>query len=332
MVHRLWPALLLLAGCSLLPDPRPGDRVVVASWNVENLFDDAADGGEYPEFDPRRGWTRAQFWARCEALAPVIRGLCPGGPDVLVLEEVENARTAEVLNGRFLAGLGYRYTVMAPPQTGGVKTVILARYRPLRTGLFYPSGDDAEPLRPLVEAEFDLGGRSLVVIGNHWKSRIPTPAGTEGLRRASAGVLRRRLEALEARADRPLAVAAGDFNTSPELSRSRPDRAMAAASSEDPGALLVFSSLDAARKAPRPGAVYDPWDRETAVPGSYVYRGDWDRLDHLFVAAGALNGSGWTVESFRAAAYAPEPRPYGPARPDGVSDHFPVVLTLSRGP
>jgi endonuclease/exonuclease/phosphatase family metal-dependent hydrolase len=321
-----------LCSCALVPDPRPADRVVIANWNVENLFDEVDDGDEYPEFDPGRGWTRAQFWGRCARLAPVIRTLGASGPDILVLEEVEGAHAAEVLNGRFLVDLGYRHVFLAPPEVPGVKTVILSRYPLVRTGLLYPfSGTDTE-LRPVVEAEFDLGGRRLVVLGNHWKSRIPTPQATEGLRLNAAVVLRHRLEELEVRADHPFVVALGDFNTSLELSRPWDRRSMVSGGSADADerGLIVFPGRAAAAESHRPGAVWDPWETVDDPPGTYYYHGDWNRLDHAFVTSASLRLGDWGVESFRVVAYAPKPLAFGPTEPDGVSDHFPVVLTLER--
>lgn len=324
--------------CALVPDPRPAERISVAAWNVQNLFDEVDDGGEYPEFDPERGWTRGQFWTRCGALAQVVRTLAEGGPDVLVLEEVEGAHALEVLASRFLADQRYAHSFLAPAAVPGVKTAFLSRFPFLRTGLHYPSDPGAGPgeasLRPLVEVEIDLGGRSLVLIGNHWKSRIPSPAATEGQRRESAKVLARRIGALEALSPAPFIVALGDFNTSLELSRNRPDRSLIPGGAYDGTAsgLVVFEGREAALLTRWPGAVWDPWDTVVSPPGSYVYQGDWNRLDHAFVAASSLRLTDWRFENFRAAAFAAEPLAYGPRTPQGISDHFPVVLTLVRRP
>jgi endonuclease/exonuclease/phosphatase family metal-dependent hydrolase len=318
-----------------MPDPRPSDRVVIATWNVENLFDEVADGGEYSEFDPNHGWTRAEFWSRCSALAKVIRTLAPGGPDILVLEEVEGEHALDVLNSRFLSDLGYRYALIAPPSVPGIKTAFLSRFPLVRTGFHFPLSDDT-PLRPVVEAEFDLGGRALVVLGNHWKSRIPTPDMTEGQRRQAAAVLRGCIADLEERPDHPFVVAVGDFNTSLELSRSHPDRAMVSggvADADDLG-LAVFPGRSAAESSARAhalrGAVWDPWETVTSPPGSYWYRGDWDRLDHAFIAVSSLLLGDWRFSAFQVVAYSSIPRAYGPRSRDGVSDHFPAVLTLVR--
>lgn len=317
---------------SLAPDPRPGNRVTVATWNLQNLFDEVDDGDEYPEFDPGRGWTRAQFWGRCASLATVVRSLADGGPDLLVVEEVEGAHALEVFHTRFLPDLGYRYRFLAPAQTRGVKTAVLSRYPFVRTGLLYPAGTGDEVQRPLVEVEVSLGDRSLVVVANHWKSRIPTPQATEALRLQSARTLRQRLAALETRPDRPFVVAVGDFNTSVELSRPWDDQALVSggAYGEEDTGLAVYPTRTGASVSILAGAVWDPWETVAEPRGSYLYQGTWNRLDHAFVGVTSLGLPDWAFGSFQVGAYAAEPQPYGPRTPNGVSDHFPLVLTLVR--
>ena len=53
----------LFSGCALVPDPRPTDRVVVASWNVENLFDEYSQD-EYALPNPGRTFYLGFRWRR----------------------------------------------------------------------------------------------------------------------------------------------------------------------------------------------------------------------------------------------------------------------------
>lgn len=334
--HGILLVAALVSSCSLWPDPRPDRQLTIASWNVENLFDEVRDGGEYPEFDPERGWSRSQFWGRCQSLATVIRQLAPSGPDVLALQEVEGAHALETLNQRFLSDLGYRYAMIAPPTVAGIKTAVLSRFPFVRTGLLFP-GDSAsdEPLRPLVEVEIDLGGRPLVLLANHWKSRLPTARGTESLRRLSATVLSQRVQELDARTDHPLIVAVGDFNTSLELSRVWDDASLISGNSVEGHALpahglVVFSAQTDARTCLVPGVLWDPWQGGSAPEGSYLYQGQWSRLDHAFIAASGLRLADWKFQEFRAFDFAATPRAWSPRTPDGVSDHFPVVVRFGR--
>ena len=72
--------------------------LTIMSYNVENLFDDVRDGTEYREFDPGRGaWNTESFQLRIKALSEVVRKAVPGGPDILLLQEVENENALQVL-------------------------------------------------------------------------------------------------------------------------------------------------------------------------------------------------------------------------------------------
>jgi hypothetical protein len=137
---------------------------------------------------------------------------------------------------------------------------------------------------------------------------------------------------LDDRPDHPFVVAAGDFNTSWELSRSWEDRALVSggAAPEGETALVVFPGRTTAQGTFRPGAVWDPWETVQDPAGSYFYQGTWDRLDHMFVSTASLRCPDWRVRAFTVRAFAPKPTAYGPRSPDGVSDHFPLVLTLER--
>ncbi|MEI8095596.1 MAG: endonuclease/exonuclease/phosphatase family protein [Spirochaetales bacterium] len=310
----LW--LTLLASCSLDLTPRPSGQLTVMTWNVENLFDDVDDGTEYPEFDPQKGWSRADFWQRCESLAKVIRTATgQSSPDLLVLEEVESPRALEVLNSRFLGDLGYRFTFITPPESQGMRTAFLSRYPLLNTGVHWPETPAEGSLRPILEVELDLGGRHLVVLANHWKSRIPTPGATEGQRAVSGQLLGRRLGELQNREDHPLVLAVGDFNTSVDLSRPWPQPSMKGSFER-----TLIGGVE----------LTDPWPQAGEPRGSYFYHGDWNALDHMFVLASSLLAGDWAAENFHPVRFAPQPLPWGPRTRNGVSDHFPLLLTLVR--
>ena len=307
--------LVLFTSCSFDFTPRPSQALTVITWNVENLFDEVDDGTEYPEFDPQKGWTRANFWQRCESLSKVIHGSSPGGPDLVVLEEVETPHALEVLNSRFLGDLGYHYSWITPPEFAGMRTGYLSRYPLLKTGVHWPEVPGTGQLRPILEAELDLGGRRLVVLANHWKSRIPTPEATEPQRKLAADTLAKRLKELQEREDQPLVLAVGDFNTSIELSRPWPNPSLSGSLEK-----TVIGSVN----------LTDPWKLAGEPHGSYFYRGQWNALDHMFVLSSSLLTGDWVASDFHPVRYAPKPLAWGPRTRDGVSDHFPLLLVLRR--
>ena len=127
---------------------------------------------------------------------------------------------------------------------------------------------------------------------NHWKSQRPTPEETEPQRRLAGRIVARRL------ADTPgsLSLVVGDLNT----------------------------------ERPALSTVRQPWER-SGVPGSYAYRGRWQRLDHILYAS---DGSYELVE-FRIIR-SPDaltgegfPKRWMPGR-GGLSDHLPLFARFVR--
>ena len=182
-------AFLLLAAAGLLwllAQPQPGLRVVrlkpviapadgtpppavpahlrVASYNLENFTDGRHDG---PERTPQIFMTHARD------AAAIIAAV---NPDILVLEEVENARTLEYLNDQFPNPYAYIY-ISKLRQTSGenekLNLALLSRYPPrnVRQLSFYNLGGKGRPARGSLAALFDLGdGSNLLVYGIHLKS------------------------------------------------------------------------------------------------------------------------------------------------------------------
>lgn len=141
----------------------------------------------------------------------------------------------------------------------------------------------------------------IVLFANHWKSRRPSREITEPRRRLAAAVVGFRLS----KTDADLFLVVGDLNTeTPDL----------------------------------PGLT-QPWD-SSGHPGSYAYRGDWERLDHILYRAAAPEGrpAAYRLEHFDVVT-APEaltpqgyPKRWIPGH-GGVSDHLPVVARfVSTGP
>ncbi len=115
LVHASAGFLLMLlvscTGCSLpFAEKSPPHSLSILSYNVQNLFDDHANGNEYYEFDPSRGeWTTELYHRKLLALSELILHTPRGGADVLVLQEVENLQTVEELRDLYLKGAGYRF-------------------------------------------------------------------------------------------------------------------------------------------------------------------------------------------------------------------------------
>ena len=163
-VTRLSP---VLAPEAETPSPAIPDRIRIATYNLEHFTDGRND-------EPER--TPEVFMIHARAAADII---AEANPDVLVLQEIENARTLEFLNEQFADPYPYVY-ISKLRQTSGEKErlnlALLSRLRPhnVRQLGFYILGGKGRPARGSLAAEFDLGDRdhrsSLLVYDVHLKS------------------------------------------------------------------------------------------------------------------------------------------------------------------
>jgi endonuclease/exonuclease/phosphatase family metal-dependent hydrolase len=285
--------------------------VLLLCYNVENLFDERPDGGEYPEYRSSR-WGPAVVEAKLAALARAIRAASPRGADILLLQEVENLRILEALRDRHLAALGYRYALLVPQEGVATRVGLLSRLPVVRSHAHDPGRFEGLPLRAILEVELELEGRRLIVFNNHWKSKSGGVAETAGGRRLAAAALRRRMAEILAEDPAADVVVAGDFN-------------------ENVGELAALLPLD----------LYEPWYELPAEErGSSVYQGRWQTPDHILLAPGLFDDRGFSYVrgSFRVlrrrfllhggSGFPRRFTPSGGRRGRGASDHLPVLVQL----
>lgn len=146
---------LLLSACTTYTEPQT-TRVSLMTWNVENLFDTEHDAGKddfaylplsvkraHPEYlasctkievpawrkeCEENDWTQALLDEKLKRLSAVIKQINQGrGPDILMLNEVENKAVIEQFNAR-LEQSGYQTRVLIEGQDErGIDTAVLSR-------------------------------------------------------------------------------------------------------------------------------------------------------------------------------------------------------------
>jgi endonuclease/exonuclease/phosphatase family metal-dependent hydrolase len=335
-------ASLLLGAC-------PGRALTLLSYNVDNLFDGVDDGREYREFDPGRGaWTDGLFRKKLARVALAVRRAVPGGPDIVFLQEIENARTLAALRDTDLRDLGYAYAAAwpgAPAANGALAATtvgILSRFPLSRVGAHVLPARDGQPLREILEAAATVDGKTLRLFCVHWKSKTGGKAyETESARREAALVVARRVREILRDDPRAAVVAAGDFNEcADEDARAggayrtalvRTNGRMA----DDAADHLVLSGRLEESGATAGGVVFfDPWLASACTPpGSYKHGGRWEGIDHILLLPGA---DGPAFRAFKPVCEPDmlDPRTGAPLawdrkRPDkGFSDHLPVLMTI----
>ncbi|MCX7774805.1 MAG: endonuclease/exonuclease/phosphatase family protein [Rectinemataceae bacterium] len=353
---------MLPGGCrSAQTDMQPPADVVIASYNVHNLFDACENGGEYEEYRPSKsGWDQAGYRKRLDLTAKALRLASAGrAPDILCLQEIENAQVLADL-ARAMRSDGYRYWAAGGPEDAAVHVGVLSRF-PI-VGIRAHAVRDAwgfKGLRDMIEVEVNLphpgsrsstlgtsSGSSLLLFVCHWKSKREGEKETEPARRAAAALLRDRLTIVQReRPDLPIIVC-GDFNESPDeylrTGKSYPTAFMPHGLASMPKApegppLLVASeyvmrALAMQSQVDPPPVLYSPW---VEMPQSFsiAYRDRREQFDGFFLNRALFDEKSLEYASFMVCSEPPLVDDHGMPRAwdgrDGFSDHLPVLLYLA---
>lgn len=366
----LWMGILVsCSGCSfpLQPSSSP-KKITILSYNVQNLFDDVSNGTEYYEFDPSRGeWTSELFHRKLLAISEVILHRPRGGADIVVLQEVENRNAAEILRDHYLKGAGYRYIAVSEARESAIQIVCLSRF-PFTTARSHNFYIESVPTtRPIFECEVKIegGAKRLSVLANHWKSKSGGVEETERMRIAAADLVKRRVKELQTKnaddgtLEGPVII--GDFNERideyMDIGEAYTTALMPVShfseSAAEKGALFLTGERE---RADGENIFYTPWleteaaghiveaseSTETSdtseppgVPGTYVYGGEWERIDGVLLGQSFFDGEGLEYADFRVVA--PDflrnedgyPFYWSRRTGTGYSDHLPVLLEIS---
>lgn len=119
--------------------PRREGAIRLATYNIENLFDDRDDpslSGPYDDCYSRDKTVRAKPDEQREAVAAAIR---KADPDVIGLQEIESYDALIEFRERHLAGRGYDYAMSIDVgQERGIEQAVLSRF-PIREARVWPS-------------------------------------------------------------------------------------------------------------------------------------------------------------------------------------------------
>jgi endonuclease/exonuclease/phosphatase family metal-dependent hydrolase len=316
-------AVLFLASCSLPFSCRIGeiDRLSVMTYNAQAFFDAQESGSEFSEYKGKKtSWSEEKYSVRLDRLREAI--LISGkscemgserGPDIVVLQEIENLGVVQDLCNRMPHLNGYIYSAFIPPEKGvAFGTALISRYAVQKVRAHSVSGFGSG-LRPLLEIELDIGGSPFTIFAAHWKAKSGDDPGlTAKIRAAQELLLMARIERLlRSSPDAPF-IACGDFN------QSRAE----------------FTFLNAY------GNCWDDWLMQNAVvgrpSGSYYYDGSWETIDNFFLGNSLFDEADWEFSSFSVVAQPPLineegfPERYEIWNGRGYSDHLPLVLILSK--
>ncbi len=214
MNYALLVAALILAGCVSAPKKtatvEPG-TIKIMTMNVENLFDleddtDKNDEAFLPASLKKNGrmrntcratndssyrqeecltkdWSKKILRRKMARITDVVEQVNQGnGPDVLILQEVENRNVLQMWNNGYLQHMGYQtLSILEGPDVRGIDTAVLSRLpevgEPKMHIMDYSKNpelakEEQRPTRGILETHLRLPtGEELVVFSVHFPSQ-----------------------------------------------------------------------------------------------------------------------------------------------------------------
>lgn len=321
----------------------------IAWWNLENLFD-TYDSSSRPAWlqsklnSELQGWDQAVLDKKLSNLAGIIRKINNNkGPDILGVCEVENQTVLVQLLGKIDLTASREYKIAhhdMNDQRGIDIAFIYDANKFTFGGLFSHVVTQRNATRDLLQANFTTKkGNPLILIGNHWHSRISGEMETEPYRIIAAETLSYWMERImEIRGDDTPVLVMGDFNDEP-FSRSVADYALSTHSKPK-----VMNS----RNIRLLNLMYPLMGRGY---GTFFYQNFPFIFDQFMVPKSMIKSNAMIrpvklknntflteivmIQEMMANSGYPKPKPFGrPSKSSydstGYSDHFPISITLEE--
>ncbi len=310
--------------------------LLVAFWNVENLFDyEDDDKTRDNDFlpDGKYEWDKSKYYQKLDRIAEVISDLDEVLPHMVGLVEVENLRVLEdlVLHDD-LVKAGYKIIHKDSKDQRGIDVALLynADYLSLLEFEFLDIDTHSKNAlfsRDILYSSFKQADGSVVhSFVNHWPSRRDGWKETEPKRISAAQTLKNKLDEITMKNPDAQIIISGDFNDYPD-NRSLYD-VVGAKSVKDKSADLVNLAYE-----------LDKNDK-----GTITYKGDWGMFDMFIVSRSLLDKENWDVDRSKMNIFKEDyllyyDNTYEQKQPSkfqgrrfygGYSDHLAVFLKLKK--
>ncbi len=344
--------LFILAACTSKPvsGPKTNTNISIMAYNLENLFDTEHDEGKNDfAFLPKKmkeedmdieklcekasdtdyrkdecinsDWNDQKLEVKFKRLADTILSVNGNGPDILIVEEVENIKVLQQLNQKYLAKAGYQTVVLIEGEDErGIDVGLMSRLplagKPVLNSIeFQPTTVNQKGERPktrgILEVPLKLpNGETLTAMGLHFPSQ-----GAPVEQRKDAVIYLNKL--LAAKGPNALVVAGGDCNISSK------EEKMYHLQRDLMGSQWAVSNYVGCKDC----------------LGTEVYRDVWSFFDILLFSPALTNGKGsyqlkpQTIRTPKEGKYQVEmsgyPARFNAKKSVGVSDHFPIYGEIS---
>ena len=315
------------------------DTLLVAMWNLQNLFDTTDDPQiNDEEFLPNSEieWTDERLDKKMYNLARIIRMMNNGnGPDLLGVCEVENQSVLETMIEKYLSDLNYSVAYLESPDKRGIDNGLIFKTENFK--LLNLQADtvhlaDEWPTRLIFGVNLlTKDNDNITVFVNHWPSRSGGQIESEPNRIAAAKTLRTAVDRIFSNNAEANIIIIGDFNDDPvNVSVLETLRAYPIKCDSLPSDFEINSESELFNLA------YQSFEDGL---GSFKYKDTWNMLDQIIVSGSLITGPQikYICNSFevykpqvivtQSGKYEGAPFPtYGGRRYlGGYSDHFPVM-------
>ena len=339
---------LLLSACvsRSAREPHTADSLTVMTYNVENLFDTKQDADrEDYTFLPlaikntpqhrlncsklgfrqsecrETDWNESVLNRKLEQLADVILSVNGGrGPDVMILDEVENLNVLNMLNEKLGKAKFATVVLVEGPDVRGIDVGMMSRFPLVKSAVLHPinfapkTEEDKIWMarsRNILHSTFKLPNNDILnVFGVHFPSQHNPTYWREQAIDFLNGLMSKLPKG-------ELAIAGGDFNIS----------------SEEDARFNLF------RDRLQQKWLVSHYIGCGQCVGTHNYRGSWSFLDALLFqpSMGPNGDSKWQVvpksihvfkeSRFQTSQYM-TPARFDERKPVGVSDHYPMIAEI----
>lgn len=344
ILYLIIASIFLFNGCSSKKET-DGNAVIVAFYNLENLFDtinssNVNDGDFTPK--GKKKWNSSKYKNKLKKLARVLGdiGVDEGlnGPSIIGLCEMENRKVlVDLVNENAVVDNSYQIVHYDSPDKRGIDVALLYKQRDfvLNKSSVYPLIIHDERTgnrvftRDQLLVEGLLKGDLVYIIVNHWPSRYGGELRSRPARLEAAYLNRAIIDSILHINNAAKIITMGDFNDDPyNVSIKCGLQACSLPNCCDNKECTLFNAMEALHE---PNSV-----------GSTKYRGKWNLFDQIILSSGFMDNESTGLKYDTAKIYN---KPYlfqqegkykgsllrtygGKNYLDGYSDHLPVYVLL----
>ncbi|MFZ4520362.1 MAG: endonuclease/exonuclease/phosphatase family protein [Bacteroidales bacterium] len=314
--------------------------VIVAFWNVENLYDPYDDttrlDDEFTSLGAKH-WNWGRFSTKLNQVAKTLLSIGEwNAPAIVGLCEVENRYVLnKLIYETPLKPWKYRFLHHESPDRRGVDVAML--YRPDKfkiaasktISIRFPFDTLAETREILLARGILFNHDTLFVFINHWPSRRGGYLGSQPRRNYVASILRGLIDSIQITQPKANILVMGDFNDEPE------NESIKIVLSAKTDSLPCYDS-----SMYNLMGIRNKKNRE----GTLKYRDQWSTFDQFMISGALLRGSSGIVANpgcvriIRSSFLLEEDNTYfgdklnrtytGPRYHGGFSDHLPIQLKI----